>query len=135
VIGKHNNPAVVSTVFSANMFNGMIDELTIRNDSLSPQEIQAKYQNYLNKLPGGVLPVPDLSFKRSLYDGDRDRPQYHLIPPGPWMNEPHAPIKFNGKYHIFYQFNPRTILAPNSLGSLGEYGYATLAGYAHSAFS
>jgi len=34
------------------------------------------------------------------------RPQYHLMPPGKWMNEPHAPFWYQGKYHIFYQANP-----------------------------
>lgn len=42
---------------------------------------------------------------RSVYDGDTDRPQYHLIAPEKWMNEPHAPVYFDGFYHIFYQAN------------------------------
>lgn len=42
---------------------------------------------------------------RSVYDGDADRPQYHLIAPEKWMNEPHAPVYFDGFYHIFYQAN------------------------------
>ena len=33
------------------------------------------------------------------------RPQYHLIEPEKWMNEPHAPFFYNGYYHIFYQAN------------------------------
>ncbi|EES73881.1 glycosyl hydrolase family 32 [Paenibacillus sp. oral taxon 786 str. D14] len=37
---------------------------------------------------------------------DRHRPQYHVSPPAHWMNEPHAPIYFDGKYHLFYQHNP-----------------------------
>ncbi len=34
------------------------------------------------------------------------RPAYHLMPPGKWMNEPHAPFYYKGYYHIFYQANP-----------------------------
>ena len=42
----------------------------------------------------------------SVYEGDRYRPQYHAIPPGMWMNEPHAAFYYNGYYHLFYQSNP-----------------------------
>ena len=48
------------------------------------------------------LGMPD----RRCYKNDPHRPQYHLCPPGKWMNEPHAPVFYNGHYHIFYQANP-----------------------------
>lgn len=44
--------------------------------------------------------------RRSAYAGDRQRPAYHLIPSGKWMNEPHGPMYHDGWYHIFYQANP-----------------------------
>jgi beta-fructofuranosidase len=31
-------------------------------------------------------------------------PQFHVAPPGGWMNDPH-PIYFKGAYHIFYQYS------------------------------
>jgi beta-fructofuranosidase len=34
------------------------------------------------------------------------RPQFHLLPPKNWMNDPNAPIFWNGSYHMFYQYNP-----------------------------
>ena len=37
---------------------------------------------------------------------DPRRPQYHLLPPANWMNDPDAPIYWKGKYHMFYQYNP-----------------------------
>lgn len=55
-------------------------------------------------LPKGA--AERLELDRSLYEGDVQRPQYHLIPPGKWMNEPHGPLYFRGYYHIFYQANP-----------------------------
>jgi beta-fructofuranosidase len=37
---------------------------------------------------------------------DPRRPQYHLLPAKNWMNDPNGPIYWNGKYHMFYQYNP-----------------------------
>jgi beta-fructofuranosidase len=37
---------------------------------------------------------------------DPHRPQYHLLPAANWMNDPNGPIFWQGKYHMFYQYNP-----------------------------
>jgi beta-fructofuranosidase len=37
---------------------------------------------------------------------DPRRPQFHLLPAKNWMNDPNGPVYFNGKYHMFCQFNP-----------------------------
>jgi beta-fructofuranosidase len=37
---------------------------------------------------------------------DPRRPQFHLLPARNWMNDPNGPIFFNGKYHMFFQYNP-----------------------------
>jgi beta-fructofuranosidase len=34
------------------------------------------------------------------------RPQFHLLPAKNWMNDPNGPIFWNGKYHMFFQYNP-----------------------------
>jgi beta-fructofuranosidase len=34
------------------------------------------------------------------------RPQFHLLPPANWMNDPCAPRFFRGRYHMFFQYNP-----------------------------
>ncbi len=49
--------------------------------------------------PCEIPPSKDLA-------GDVNRPVFHATPPEKWMNEPHAPFFFNGKYHLFYQSNP-----------------------------
>src|SRR5437660_558001 len=36
------------------------------------------------------------------------RPQYHLLPAKNWMNDPNGPIHWNGRYHMFFQYNPNT---------------------------
>jgi beta-fructofuranosidase len=35
---------------------------------------------------------------------DPRRPQYHLLPPSNWMNDPNGPIFWRGAYHMFYQY-------------------------------
>ena len=37
---------------------------------------------------------------------DSFRPQYHLMPPQNWLNDPNGPVYFNGYYHMFYQYYP-----------------------------
>jgi len=38
--------------------------------------------------------------------GDPLRPQYHFLPPANWMNDPNGLIHWQGRYHLFYQYNP-----------------------------
>ncbi len=37
---------------------------------------------------------------------DPMRPQFHLLPAKNWMNDPNGPIYFNGRYHMFFQYDP-----------------------------
>ncbi len=37
---------------------------------------------------------------------DSHRPQYHFLPPANWMNDPNGLIQWNGRYHLFFQYNP-----------------------------
>lgn len=39
---------------------------------------------------------------------DRHRPLYHFLPPANWMNDPNGLIQWQGVYHLFYQYNPRS---------------------------
>ena len=34
------------------------------------------------------------------------RPQYHFSPKAHWMNDPNGMVYLNGKYHLFFQYNP-----------------------------
>ncbi len=38
---------------------------------------------------------------------DRHRPLYHFVPPVGWMNDINGTIFWRGRYHIFYQHNPK----------------------------
>jgi sucrose-6-phosphate hydrolase SacC (GH32 family) len=104
IVGRHNTAAQLGP-FHANMWNGLIDELRISSEVPTSEQVAAAYTAGLG--PDGSLPVADVEADRSRYDGDRYRPQYHFVPPEHWMNEPHAPIYYDGQYHIFYQHNPQ----------------------------
>lgn len=41
------------------------------------------------------------------------RPRYHLHPAAGWMNDPNGAIQWNGRYHLFYQYNPYEAVSRN----------------------
>lgn len=99
-IGKNSKPVMIGRYFPVNMFTGMMDEVRIYHTALGQEEIRARFQEFSPEFP-------DLTWYRDRYEGDRHRPQYHYLPPAHWMNEPHAPLHHEDKYHIFYQHNPQ----------------------------
>ncbi|BCS82175.1 GH32 C-terminal domain-containing protein [Anaerocellum diazotrophicum] len=104
VIGKTNNSKKLDEC-EISCFCGLIDELKVYNEALNENQIKGIYNQYILEL-NGKLPNTYIEIDRKIYNGDKHRPVYHLIAPGCWMNEPHAPLYFKGKYHIFFQHNP-----------------------------
>ncbi len=103
-VGKYIDPATVYGL-DCNLVAGLLDEVYIYGEQLTHAEVKALYND---KDAAGH---PECSYSSvmldpSVYAGDRYRPQYHAIPPGMWMNEPHAAIYYKGYYHLFYQSNP-----------------------------
>ncbi len=43
---------------------------------------------------------------RKAMAADRHRPKFHFLPPRNWMNDPNGLIQWQGRTHLFYQFNP-----------------------------
>ena len=37
---------------------------------------------------------------------DIHRPTYHFLPAANWMNDPNGVIQWQGRYHLFFQYNP-----------------------------
>ncbi len=46
------------------------------------------------------------SYIRNTIASDRHRPQYHIVPPANFLNDPNGPLFWKGKYHMFYQYAP-----------------------------
>ncbi len=79
-----------------NMFAGLMDELKLYNRVLNEEEIPTEQ-------------APEIAFEdiwlENILTEDIYKTQYHGGPYQHWMNEPHAPVYYNGKYHLFYQCN------------------------------
>lgn len=101
-IGLNNSPFKISDIFIGGMFSGLMDFIQIYDEALSPETIQTEFLGLCNMLS---LDLKEIDLDEGKLLDDIHRPQYHAIPPQHWMNEPHAPFYYKGKYHLFYQKN------------------------------
>ncbi len=85
--------------------SGLLDEVIVYNRALDAGEYQDYYRSTLVNGAIKEIPIEDVWLQNSLVN-DAYRPQFHGGPYEHWMNEPHAPIYYNGTYHLFYQSNP-----------------------------
>lgn len=99
LVGRNGESERLAAAF-INVHSGLMDELKVYNCSLSAEEISSYYES---------VSVPDIDFDdiwlQDLLTDDVYRPQYHAAPYQNWMNEPHAPMYYNGMYHLFFQQN------------------------------
>lgn len=104
LIGKNNEYSSVGSC-ARQMFSGLMDEVKIYNRSLSDSDVKTNYQK---DVPNGIPTInfDDIWFDESILVNDTNRQTYHYMAPNNWMNEAHAPIYYNGMYHLFYQFSP-----------------------------
>ncbi len=83
-----------------NVASGYLDEVKVWSTALTAEEISKYYSE---------TTVPEIKFEdiwlQNILTGDYTRTQFHGGPYQFWMNEPHAPIYYNGMYHLFYQAN------------------------------
>ncbi|MCR5131142.1 MAG: GH32 C-terminal domain-containing protein [Prevotella sp.] len=78
--------------FLINTFCGLIDDITISNAVVTPQQFAEAAQ-------------PDFCYPASRYESSLWRPQFHAMPTGSWTNETHGMTFSDGRYHVFFQKN------------------------------
>lgn len=103
-VGKYIDPATVYGI-DCNLVAGLLDEVYVYDRQLSHVEVRGIYEDK-DETGHPACSYAEVMLDPSMYAGDRYRPQYHAIPPGMWMNEPHAAFWYKGFFHLFYQSNP-----------------------------
>lgn len=78
---------------------------TTRRDFLSSAAVMSVSALLPYQLSGQMRTGGDSEVQSRLVQ-DPMRPQFHLLPAKNWMNDPNGPIYFNGRYHMFFQYNP-----------------------------
>jgi len=108
MVGRTADNDLAHGHFNLNTFAGLIGRVTIHGEALSDRQVAEVYRSAVSPHGGAAPPVAagDIGLDPARYAEDPHRPRYHAIVPGHWMNEPHAPFWFNGRYHLFCQFNP-----------------------------
>ena len=81
--------------FLINTFCGLIDDIAIYNQSLTPDQLAAV----------DLSATPDFNYPASRYAASLWRPQFHGMPSGGWTNECHGLTYSDGKYHVYLQKN------------------------------
>lgn len=98
-IACNNDPDSCATA-SYNMVSGLLDDIKLYDRALTADEIGG----YYSSCKPSEIEFEDIWLQNILTD-DIHKTQYHGGPYQHWMNEPHAPFYYNGKYHLFFQFN------------------------------
>ena len=100
-VGRNSNPGGFGDKFKFNMISGLIDEIELTK----PDKNEIIDKNVLKEFRNKDLKQA-LRLDFTKYSNERFKPAYHATAPAHWMNEPHAPLYYNGKYHLFFQHNP-----------------------------
>ncbi len=99
LIARNSYPGSNATA-TLNMVSGLLDDLKIYDACLQADDVQKAYSRVV---------VPEIAFEdiwlQNILTNDIYKTQYHGGPYQHWMNEPHAPMYYNGYYHLFFQFN------------------------------
>ncbi len=72
--------------------------------------------NFLSTTLASVILLFSLSTSAQTIDYEKQafRPQYHFSPEKNWQGAPGGLVYFDEEYHLFYQYNPKSIEAGNS---------------------
>ena len=99
VVGRNVEAERLTAGFEG-VASGYIDEVKLYSCALTEDDVYDLYDN---------TEINEIAFSdiwlQNLLGDDYTKTQYHGGPYQFWMNEPHAPVYYNGKYHLFYQAN------------------------------
>jgi len=95
LVGKNAHAEAIAAG-TYNMFSGLMDELKLYSRTLTAEELAPQ--------EAPEIPFGEISLQNVLTE-DIYRTQFHGGPYQHWMNEPHAPVYYNGMYHLFFQQN------------------------------
>ena len=99
MIGRSRDCPVTGKLFPTGVLNGLIKDVRVYTDPLS----QASLVSVMDE--ARPRETPNLEINGDWCGDDKQRPRYHAMPPRAWTNEPHGLVRFNGRYHLFYQKN------------------------------
>ncbi|MBR2047833.1 MAG: GH32 C-terminal domain-containing protein [Oscillospiraceae bacterium] len=83
-----------------NIVSGYLDEVKLYSCALTREEVAEAYET---AKPNQIV-FEELWLQNVLTE-DYTKTQFHGGPYQFWMNEPHAPVYYNGMYHLFFQQN------------------------------
>jgi hypothetical protein len=66
----------------------------------------ASYRSVLHSKDVAEFSKAALALRKWMIANDPFQPLYHFTGPESWINDPNGPIYYQGRYHLFYQFNP-----------------------------
>ena len=99
IVGRNPEGERMAAGF-VNAFSGYLDDIKLYSCALTGEEIAREFEK---------TKVPEIEFEeiwlQNVLTEDYTRTQFHGGPYQFWMNEPHAPVYYNGMYHLFYQQN------------------------------
>lgn len=107
LVGK-NNVSRSSGSCTQSVVSGLLDDIRLYRAVLPHQQIRDYYTYHTVDGRPHEIVFSDIWLQNSLTE-DAYKSQFHGGPYEHWMNEPHAPIYYQGIYHLFFQFN---ILGP-----------------------
>jgi len=100
-VGRYVEEAGSVVTARHGFFHGKLYEIELVDEYMDHERVTGLHQCYMGRSSEPIVLYEAEKMQRDVY-----RPVYHLIAPGKWMNEPHAPFYHKGMYHIFYQANP-----------------------------
>ena len=99
IVGRNSEGERMAAGF-VNAVSGYLDDVKLYSCALTGEEIAKDFEK---------TKVPEIKFEeiwlQNVLTGDYTRTQFHGGPYQFWMNEPHAPVYYNGMYHLFFQEN------------------------------